>query len=90
MPQQPTGRRFTPRTRKLSKRDANTVKRLMQYFKKYKVRFTLVLICIIIGALASVSGSMFVEVVIDQYIEPLLLTPNPSLDGLTGAIKTMA
>ena len=50
MPQQPTGRRFTPRTRKLSKRDANTVKRLMQYFKKYKVRFTLVLICIIIGA----------------------------------------
>ncbi len=90
MPQQPTGRRFSPRTRKLSKRDATTVKRLMQYFKRYKVRFTFVLICIIIGALASVSGSMFVKVVIDQYIEPLLLTPNPSLDGLTGAITRMA
>ena len=86
----PGGRKFTPRTRKLSKRDADTVKRLMTYFAKYKFRFTLVLACIVISAVASVAGSLFIKVLIDQYISPMLLSPEPSFAPLMGAIARMA
>ena len=72
----------TARTRNLSKRDINTIKRLLKYFDKYKFRFIFVLVCIVISAAASVGGSLFIQVLIDKYITPMLLSPNPSYDGL--------
>ena len=80
----------TARTRNLSKRDLYTVKRLLKYFDKYKFRFIFVLVCIVISAAASVGGSLFIQVLIDKYITPMLLSPNPSYDGLFSAISKMA
>lgn len=80
----------TARTRNLSKRDINTIKRLLKYFDKYKFRFIFVLVCIVISAAASVGGSLFIQVLIDKYITPMLLNPNPSYDGLFSAISKMA
>ena len=80
----------TARTRNLSKRDINTIKRLLKYFDKYKFRFIFVLVCIVISAAASVGGSLLIQVLIDKYITPMLLSPNPSYDGLFSAISKMA
>ncbi len=82
--------RPTARTRNLSKRDLATVKRLLKYFDKYKFRFIFVLVCIVVSAVASVGGSLFIQVLIDKYITPMLLSPNPSYDGLLSAISKMA
>lgn len=69
----------------------DTVKRLMGYiFKDHKVQFIIVLICIIITALTGVASSLFLQTLIDDYIEPLLLETNPNLNGLLKAIIFMA
>ncbi len=81
--------KFAPKTKKLSKSDLNTVKRLLEYFKAYKVQFTIVLVCIFLSAIASVSGSMFIKTLIDDYITPMLLTQNPQYGGLITAILKM-
>ena len=49
-----------------------TVKRLMSYMKNYKGRFIFVLICILISAGAGVVSSMFISVLIDNYITPMI------------------
>lgn len=66
-----------------------TVKRLLSYIKNYKFRFVLVLIFIIISAVANVAGSMFIRVVIDDYITPLLSQAHPVFTGLLKAILIM-
>ena len=69
----------------------DTVKRLMGYiFKDHKVQFIIVLICIVITALTGVASSLFLQTLIDDYIEPLLLETNPNLNGLLKAIIFMA
>ncbi len=67
-----------------------TFKRILSYFAKYKLRFSIVLICIVISSFANVAGSMFLEVLIDDYIKPLLLASNPDFSGLLTAIFSMA
>ncbi len=68
-----------------------TVKRLMSYvWSGYKLSFLLVLIFIIISALAGVAGSKFIQILIDSYIGPLLLSPDPQFDSLFRAVMTMA
>ena len=69
---------------------SNTVKRLLQYIFHYKLRFFLVLICIIISALASVASSLYIQTLIDDYITPLLLESNPVFDALLKSILIMA
>lgn len=66
-----------------------TIKRLLSYLKEYKFRFILVLICIILSAVANVAGSMFIQVVIDDYIAPLMLEASPVFTGLLKAILMM-
>ncbi|MCX7714988.1 MAG: ABC transporter ATP-binding protein/permease [Clostridia bacterium] len=67
-----------------------TIKRLMSYIgKQYKLRFALVLVCIFFSGIAGVLGSMFLKVLIDDYISPLLLQENPVFDGLLRAILIM-
>ena len=63
-----------------------TIKRLMSYILKYRVRFVLVFVCIIISSLANVSASLFIGTLIDDYITPLLIEANPVYDGLIKAI----
>jgi len=67
-----------------------TIKRLISYItKQYKVQFFVVFICIIISAVANVAGSAFIQILIDDYISPLLTEDNPVFTGLLYAILIM-
>ena len=56
-----------------AKLDPGTLKRLVSYvFKDYKLRFLLVLVCIIVSALTGVAASLFMQELIDGHITPLL------------------
>ena len=67
-----------------------TVKRLLSYVtKNYKKQFIVVFICIIISSIANVAGSLFLQVLIDDYITPLLGMENPVFTGLLKAIGIM-
>ena len=69
---------------------SHTVRRLMGYVGKgYGVQFVLVLLCILVSAIASVSGSLFLGSLIDDYITPLLAMDNPVFDGLLHALIMM-
>ncbi|WP_206912026.1 ATP-binding cassette, subfamily B, bacterial [Enterococcus sp. DIV0840] len=68
-----------------------TLKRLFSYmFKNYKFQLILVLILILLSTFANVRGSLFLQVVIDDYITPLLGQSNPNFSGLLKGITTMA
>ena len=68
-----------------------TIIRLLSYIKdNYKFRAILVLLCIIISSGVSIASSLFLQVLIDDYIKPLLLTDNPVFDGLLTLILFMA
>ena len=73
-----------------AKMDKVTMNRLLSYLKEYKLRFTVVLFCILVSAVAGVAGSLFLQVVIDDYITPLLKTASPDFAGLFQAVLTMA
>lgn len=70
--------------------DGKTVKRLMKYVKQYRISFIIVAVSIILSAVTGVIGSMFLQVVIDDYITPMLTQAVPDFSGLLGAIITMA
>ncbi|MBQ5666848.1 MAG: ABC transporter ATP-binding protein, partial [Oscillospiraceae bacterium] len=57
--------------------DMKTVKRLLSYFKNYRVSMVFVLLCIILGTVASVASSLFIKTLIDDYITPLVGVENP-------------
>ena len=69
-----------------------TLKRLFSYIGNgYKLHFTLVLICIILSSVAGVIGSLFLRTLIDDYIEPMLLSAGtPDFAPLLKAISIMA
>ncbi len=67
----------------------STLTRLLSYLKDYKIQVGIVIICIIISALVGVAGSMFLQVLIDNYITPLLLESSPVFTELLKAILMM-
>ena len=68
-----------------------TGKRLFGYImKRHKAAFAVVFVCIVISALAGVAGSMFLQILIDDYITPLIGAENPVFTALLQAILTMA
>lgn len=67
-----------------------TLKRLFGYITRdYKKQFAIVVICIILSAAASVSGALFLQKLIDNYITPLLSVENPVFTPLLKAICTL-
>lgn len=72
------------------KPDMQTIKRLMAYVFKYKWRFVLVLVCILLNSITSVALSMSLQTLIDDYIAPLLLEATPVFAGLLRFILIMA
>ena len=66
-----------------------TIRRLMSYVGRYRLRLMLVVLCIILSAVASVLSSTFIGVLIDDYISPLLLQANPVFTGLARALGVM-
>lgn len=67
-----------------------TLKRLFGYITRdYRKQFAIVVICIILSAAASVSGALFLQKLIDNYITPLLSVENPVFTPLLKAICTL-
>lgn len=73
-----------------SKNTGKTAKRLLSYVFKYKGRLVVVLISILASALTGVASSLFLQTLIDDYIEPLLIEAVPNFAGLFTAIIFMA
>lgn len=66
-----------------------TIKRLLKYFGAYKKRFILVLFCIIFSAAAGVASALFIQILIDNYITPLLAASKKDFSGLLTLIIVM-
>ena len=63
------------------------LKRLMSYvFRDYGIHCIAVLILIVVSVLANVQGTMFTRTLIDEYIQPLLLSDRPDFAPLLHAI----
>ena len=67
-----------------------TVRRLMSYVAKYRLRLILVMLCIVGNSVASVMSSSFIRTLIDDHIMPLLGVENPAFGGLAIALARMA
>lgn len=59
-------------------------------FKKYKIQMILVFILIFVGVIASVQGTLFIQSLIDDYINPMLSSSNPDFTPLIFAILRVA
>ena len=68
----------------------NTVFRLLSYLKNYKLLVVLDMIAITLTALSNVLGMTYLEVIVDDYVKPLLLVDSPDFSGLLGVILQMA
>lgn len=74
-----------------SQHPGKTLKRLLNYmWQDHKLSLIFVVIFILIAAFANVRGSLFLQVVIDQYITPLLKSGNQDFSGLLALILQMA
>ena len=72
------------------KLDFKVLGRVMGYIlKNYKIRLLFVIACIILSTLSSVGGNLYLEVLIDDYIVPLVGAENPVYSNLLQAIGTM-
>lgn len=64
------------------------LKRLLAYMvKNYKFSFLVVVVCIVIGAFATMQGMLFVQSLVDDYIVPLLNSENPDFTPLAQALS---
>ena len=69
----------------------STVWRLFGFiFKNYKVRFGVVLVCIVISALTTLASSLFTRTLIDDYIAPMLTQATPDFSPLALALVKLA
>ncbi|MBE7031679.1 MAG: ABC transporter ATP-binding protein [Ruminococcaceae bacterium] len=59
-------------------------------FKNYKLHFLAVTVFIIINAIAGVKGSLFIQTLIDDYVEPMLRSGSRDFTPLITALFTMA
>ena len=66
-----------------------TIKRLLSYMNAYKGRFIFVIICILISAGAGVVSSMFIQILIDNFITPMIKTKSTDFSGLAGAMAVI-
>ncbi len=67
-----------------------TLKRLLKYIGEFKYKLILVFTCIALSTAASIASSLFLQTLIDDYIEPMLTEPNPVFTGLLQALAIMA
>ena len=82
----PGQRGFNPN----QKFDKNTFNRLFKYFKKFKFRIFIVILCIIISAIVQVIGQLCLKTLIDDEITPLIGVANPVYTSLIRFIMIMA
>lgn len=69
----------------------STLKKLLTYIIIHsKGMFTAACVCVLVATMANVAGSMFSQVIVDQYITPLLMEDTPVFSGLLAALAKMA
>lgn len=74
----------------ITKNTLKTAKRLLKYVTStYKVQFILVLICILVSSIASISVSLSLRFLLDDYIIPLIGHENPDFSGLYRALMVL-
>ncbi len=67
------------------------LKRIMSYvLKHYTFHCVIVLLCIVGNVLANIQGTNFLQVLIDDYIRPMIGQPNPDFAPLMQAILKVA
>lgn len=76
---------------KIDKSNINkkTIKNLFKYIGQYKLQLIFVVIAIIVSAFTGAIASLFLRILIDDYIMPLLLVSNPDFSGLFRIIMLM-
>ena len=67
----------------------DTLKRLFSYMAVYKIQLILVAVCILLSAAAGAASSLFLQILIDKYILPLLGQAHPPFTGLFKALLLM-
>ncbi len=68
-----------------------TLKRLLKFIGKYYgVHFAFVLVLIVVSVLCNVQGTLFIQRLIDDYINPLVGQANPDFSGLIHAMTRVA
>ncbi len=73
------------------KLDLTVLKRLMKYIlQSYRGLYVGVFIGIVISSLASVSASLFMKTLIDDYVTPMIGVINPNFEPLLRALTFMA
>ena len=76
---------------KVNRHYARTARRLMGYVAStYKLQFACVLVALIISALANVAGPLFLMVLIDDFITPLMGQQGPDFTALNQAMAGLA
>ena len=75
---------------KVSKENLQTAKRLLKYVTgTYKVRFVIVFICILLSSIASISVSLSLKFLIDDFISPLIGQKDPNFEELYRALAVL-
>ncbi|WP_405113360.1 ABC transporter ATP-binding protein [Paenibacillus sp. FSL K6-1217] len=67
-----------------------TIKRLLAYFKLFKFRTSLALLLVLVSSAVSVASAMFLGLLIDDFITPLLGDQHPVFDALFQALAILA
>lgn len=90
-PQQGPGRKGPQGPRPKIKNPGKLFWRLMKYIgKNYTCSLIVVLICIIVSVLSTVQGTMFLQVLIDDYVEPMLRSKEADFAPLLSKITQVA
>jgi len=80
----------TGRATALKEKPLVTIKRILSYIMaSYKYKFLLVLFFIVISSMANVAGALFLEILIDDFILPLVGDPAPIFTPLLYALFIM-
>lgn len=75
---------------KVSKENLQTAKRLLKYVTgTYKVQFVIVFICILLSSIASISVSLSLKFLIDDFISPLIGQKDPNFAELYRALAVL-
>ena len=69
----------------------NTAKRLLRYMTEtYKVQFVIVFICILLSSIGTISVSLSLKFLLDDFIIPLIGQQTPDFSGLYSALAVLA
>ena len=78
------------RQSRVSRNTLNTAKRLLKYMTEtYKVQFVIVFICILVSSVATISVSLSLKFLLDDFIIPLIGQQTPNFSELYTALAVL-